>query len=186
MLLQILDDGRLTDGHGRTVDFRNTVIVMTSNLGTGVQERETLGYTKRAEKETDYEAIRERVKKALREHFRPEFLNRLDETIVFEPLTRDELKEIVTILAAEVRERLADRQVDFQLTAAASEALVNEGYDPEYGARPLRRVVERRIENELARRILLSGEVRGGECVTVDYVDDAYSFSAKPSLVVAS
>ena len=177
-LLQILDDGRLTDGHGRTVDFRNTVIIMTSNLGTGVQERATLGFTRRTENQHDSDRLRESVEKALREHFRPEFLNRIDETIVFQPLTRPELEQIVELLAAEVRERLADRAIDFELTVAAREELVREGYDPAYGARPLRRVVQRRVENELARRIL-RGEFHDGECVVVDFGDGEFRFSAR-------
>ncbi len=177
-LLQLLDDGRLTDGHGRTVDFRNTVIVMTSNLGTGAQEKTTLGFTRRAESNSDYERMKESVERALRDHFRPEFLNRIDEIIVFEPLTKAELEQIVELLAHEVRERLQDRSLDFELTQAAKDELVREGYDPAYGARPLRRVVQRRIENELARR-MLSGEVREGQCVTVDFAEGEYRFSAK-------
>jgi ATP-dependent Clp protease ATP-binding subunit ClpC len=176
-LLQVLDDGRLTDGHGRTVDFRNTVIIMTSNLGTGAQEKASLGFTRRTDNALDYDRLKESVERALREHFRPEFLNRIDEIIVFEPLTRAELEQIIDLLADEVRERLEDRDVDFELTPAAKEELVREGYDPAYGARPLRRVVQRRVENELARRIL-SGEVRQGQCVTVDFVDGEYRFSA--------
>ncbi len=176
-LLQVLDDGRLTDGHGRTVDFRNTVIIMTSNLGTGAQEKASLGFTRRTDSTLDYDRLKDSVERALREHFRPEFLNRIDEIIVFEPLTKPELEQIVDLLAEEVRERLAERQVDFVLTPAAREEIVREGYDPAYGARPLRRVVQRRIENELARRIL-SNEVREGETVTVDFAGGEYRFSA--------
>jgi ATP-dependent Clp protease ATP-binding subunit ClpC len=177
-LLQILDDGRLTDGHGRTVDFRNTVIIMTSNLGTGLQEKATLGFTRRSEDSGDSEKLRENVEKALREHFRPEFLNRIDETIIFEPLTRAELEKIVDLLAEEVRERLSEREVDFELTEAARVQLVEEGYDPAFGARPLRRTVQRRVENEVARRIL-SGEFHDGQCVTVDFKDGEFTFAAR-------
>ena len=177
-LLQILDDGRLTDGHGRTVDFRNTVIIMTSNLGTGVQERATLGFTRRSDDENDYSRLKESVEKALREHFRPEFLNRIDEVIIFEPLTRAELEKIVDLLAAEVRERMEDRGVDFELTQAAKDEVVREGYDPAYGARPLRRTVQRRVENELARR-MLAGEFHEGQCVVVDFADGEYRFTAR-------
>jgi ATP-dependent Clp protease ATP-binding subunit ClpC len=176
-LLQVLDDGRLTDGHGRTVDFRNTVIIMTSNLGTGAQERSSLGFTRRSENTYDYERMKASVENALREHFRPEFLNRIDEVIVFEPLTKAELEQIVELLVAEVRERLEERSVAFELTPAAKDEVVREGFDPAYGARPLRRTVQRRIENELARRIL-SGEVGEGQCVTVDFIDGAFAFSA--------
>ena len=182
-LLALLDDGRLTDGHGRTVDFRNTVIILTSNLGTGIQERASFGFTKRSESMTDREALKGSVEKALREHFRPEFLNRIDEIIIFEPLTRDELLKIVTLLVAEVKERMADRDINFELTEAAKHRVVEEGYDPAYGARPLRRTVQRRIENELARRIL-SGEFHDGQCVVVDYADGEFTFTAREDAVV--
>ncbi|MXW24995.1 MAG: AAA domain-containing protein [Dehalococcoidia bacterium] len=178
-LLQILDDGRLTDGHGRTVDFRNTVVIMTSNLGTGAQNRLTLGFTQRSEESGAADQVRESVERALREHFRPEFLNRIDDTIVFEPLTKPELAEIVDLLVAEVRERLADRDIDIELAEAAREELVREGYDPELGARPLRRTVERRVENELARRIL-AGDFGENQRITVDYADGEYTFAARP------
>ncbi len=176
-LLQILDDGRLTDGHGRTVDFRNTVIIMTSNLGTGAQNRLTLGFTQRSEESGAADQVRESVERALREHFRPEFLNRIDDTIVFEPLTEHELTEIVDLLVAEVRGRLSEREIDIELTEAVREELVREGYDPELGARPLRRTVERRVENELARRIL-AGEFGEGQRITVDFADGEYTFAA--------
>ena len=177
-LLQILDDGRLTDGHGRTVDFRNTVIIMTSNLGTGLQERATLGFTRRNDDENDHDKLKESVERALREHFRPEFLNRIDEVIVFEPLTRAELEKIVDLLVNEVRERMSDRGIDFEVTAAARAEIVREGYDPAFGARPLRRTIQRRVENELAKRIL-AGEFKEGEVVTVDFTDGEYRFTAR-------
>ena len=176
-LLQILDDGRLTDGHGRTVDFRNTVVVMTSNLGTSAQERLTLGFTRRSEDGGARAELRESVERALRERFRPEFLNRIDETIVFEPLTRPELARIVEMLAAETGRRLAERGIAITLTRAAREALVDEGHDPAFGARPLRRTVERRIEDELARR-LLEGEFAEGQRIAIDYADGVYAFAA--------
>ena len=176
-LLQILDDGRLTDGHGRTVDFRNTVVVMTSNLGTGAQERLTVGFTRRIADGGERAALRDSVERALRERFRPEFLNRIDETIVFEPLTRPELARIVDLLVAEVGGRLAERGLAITLTDAAREALVDEGHDPAFGARPLRRTVERRIGDELARR-LLEGEFAEGQRIAIDYADGAYAFAA--------
>ena len=176
-LLQILDDGRLTDGHGRTVDFRNTVVVMTSNLGTGAQERLTVGFTRRIADGGERAALRDSVERALRERFRPEFLNRIDETIVFEPLTRPELARIVDLLVAEVGGRLAERGLAVTLTEAAREALVDEGHDPAFGARPLRRTVERRIGDELARR-LLEGEFAEGQRIAIDYADGAYAFTA--------
>ncbi len=179
-LLQVLDDGRLTDGHGRTVDFRNTVIIMTSNLGTGAQEKATFGFTRRAEEDGEAEALKGSIERALREFFRPEFLNRIDEIVIFEPLTHAELTRIVDILAAEVRERLSDRKLDFELTPAAIAELVREGFDPTYGARPLRRTIQRRVENELARRVL-AGEFHDGQKVTVDFRDGVYQFTASDS-----
>ncbi len=176
-LLQILDDGRLTDGHGRTVDFRNTVIVMTSNLGTGVQEKATLGFTRRTDEPNEHDRLKESVEKSLREHFRPEFLNRIDEIIIFEPLTRAELEKIVDLLIEEVRGRVGEREVDIEVTPAARAEIVREGYDPTYGARPLRRTVQRRVENELAKRIL-GGEFRTGQRVIVDFVEGTYTFAA--------
>ncbi|HEX6031767.1 MAG TPA: hypothetical protein VFY90_10075, partial [Tepidiformaceae bacterium] len=138
------------------------------------------GFTRRTDGagEAGHEKLKESVERALREHFRPEFLNRIDEIIIFEPLTRAELEKIVDLLAEEVRERLEDRMVDFELTQAAKDEIVNEGYDPQFGARPLRRTVQRRIENELAKRIL-AGQVKEGQCVVVDYRDGEYTFTAR-------
>jgi ATP-dependent Clp protease ATP-binding subunit ClpC len=177
LLLQILDDGRLTDGQGRTVDFRNTVIVMTSNLGTSSESKGRFGFvTSRADNDGQREVRQETIEKALREAFRPEFLNRVDEIIIFEPLTEKELEQIVELLLADVRKRLADRQVDFEVTEAAKRELVREGFDRQYGARPLRRTIQRRIENPLARQVL-SGEFKEGDVARVDHVDGEFRFS---------
>jgi ATP-dependent Clp protease ATP-binding subunit ClpB len=140
VLLQILDDGRLTDGHGRTVDFRNTVVIMTSNI---------------------------RAAEALRDHFRPEFLNRIDEVVVFEPLTRDQLAEIVEFQLVRLRERLAERGIELELTPGAKEFLAEAGWDPAFGARPLKRAIQRSVENPLALR-LLEGGFTEGDTVLVD------------------
>jgi ATP-dependent Clp protease ATP-binding subunit ClpC len=177
-LLQILEDGRLTDGHGRTVDFRNTVVIMTSNLGTGDMQQRAMGFLERKPSGTEKESMKSDVEKALRQTFRPELLNRIDEIIVFDPLTEDDLKQIIELLLKDVRERLADRKVDLELTDAAKAALVAEGYDPVYGARPLRRTIERRVANPLSRRIL-AGEFAEGETALVDYVDGEYVFDKK-------
>jgi ATP-dependent Clp protease ATP-binding subunit ClpC len=176
-LLQILEDGRLTDGQGRTVDFRNTVIIMTSNLGTGEKAR-TVGLQlgKRTESGAEREKLEENVLRALREHFRPEFLNRIDEVIVFEPLTETELEQIVDLMLDEVRERLQERGIDLRLTDAARAALVKEGYDPTYGARPLRRVIQRRVENAISKRVL-AGDFAEGDTVLVDHSADGLVFS---------
>ncbi|MCH8008164.1 MAG: ATP-dependent Clp protease ATP-binding subunit, partial [Chloroflexi bacterium] len=176
VLLQIMEDGHLTDGHGRTVNFRNTVIIMTSNLGTSSDAKGAFGFvTNRTESERDRDKLRSNVEDALRRFFPPEFLNRVDEVIIFEPLSQTELADIVELMLGEVGERLSDRNVSIEVTDAAKKALVEEGYDPAFGARPLRRVVERQIENALAKRIL-SGEFEEGEKIIVDFKDDAYDF----------
>ena len=166
-LLQILEDGRLTDSHGRTVDFRNTVIILTSNLGTGAAAHGPLGFTTRARNESERDSRLRNVEDALKQSFRPEFLNRLDEVIVFEPLTQTEIALVAGLLLQEVRDRLAERDVYFDVTDAARTALVKEGYDPEFGARPLRRTIQRRIENPLAKRVL-AGDFAPGDRVRVD------------------
>jgi ATP-dependent Clp protease ATP-binding subunit ClpC len=168
-LLQILEDGRLTDSHGRTADFRNSVIILTSNLGTGATAHGALGFQagQRARSESERETRRRNVEDALKQAFRPEFINRIDEVIVFDPLSETELAMIADLLVDEVRARLAERDVHFEVTARAREALVKEGYDPTYGARPLRRTIQRRVENPLAKRVL-AGDFPPGTRVEVD------------------
>jgi ATP-dependent Clp protease ATP-binding subunit ClpC len=177
VLLQVMEDGRLTDGHGRTVDFRNTVVIMTSNLGSAQDTRTPFGFsaTERSKTDAERQQLVKNVERALQSFFRPEFLNRIDEVIIFEPLTQIELRPIVDIMLREVSDRLEERGVTLTLTEAAKAALVEEGYDRVYGARPLRRTVERRIENPLSRRIL-GGEFAEGDHVTVDYVNGEYTF----------
>jgi ATP-dependent Clp protease ATP-binding subunit ClpC len=177
-LLQLLDDGRLTDGEGRTVDFRNTVVIMTSNLGTAEMNRGSVGFaTQRTQSASERSRLEAAAQRALRETFRPEFLNRIDEIIVFEPLTEKELEQIVDLLAEDLLGRLQERGVNVQLSEAARAALVKEGYDPAFGARPLRRVVQRRIENPLARK-LLAGEFGSDETVRVDVTPEGeYTFT---------
>ncbi|MGC4032339.1 MAG: ATP-dependent chaperone ClpB [Tepidisphaeraceae bacterium] len=164
VLLQVLDDGRLTDGQGRTVDFKNTVIVMTSNIGSP----QIMELSAKGAPDWEIEAV---VKAQLRDHFRPEFLNRIDETIVFHPLGRDQLTRIVDVQLAHLRKRLADRGMTIRLTPAAVKLLGDEGYDPQFGARPLKRVIQQRIENPLASK-LLHGDFGEGDTIHVD-VDDA-------------
>ncbi len=186
VLLQIMEDGRLTDGQGRTVNFRQTVIIMTSNLGTSSDAKGTFGFvTSRTKSEGERQQLHRNVEEALRRFFRPEFLNRVDEIIVFEPLTTKELDQIVELMLKEVEDRLLDRQITIEVTEAAKKALVEEGYDPVYGARPLRRVVEREVENALARRIL-AGEFSEGEHVVVDYENGEYAFAKAKEPVAAS
>ena len=158
ILLQVLDDGRLTDGHGRTVDFRNTLIVMTSNLGGDVLASEGAG--------RDSDAVRERVMDAVRAAFRPEFLNRLDEMLLFHRLTREQMSGIVEIQLDRLRALLAPRKIRFDVAESASAWLAEAGYDPVYGARPLKRAIQRHLQNPLA-AMILDGRVRDGETVTV-------------------
>jgi ATP-dependent Clp protease ATP-binding subunit ClpB len=161
VLLQLLDDGRLTDGKGRTVDFKNSVVVMTSNLGSHViAER-----TRRDATDLD-EETRRMVVEALRAHFPPEFLNRVDDVIVFHPLGREHLRQIVDIQLKGLMRRLADRKIKVDLTDAARQRLVDEGYDPTYGARPLKRTIQRLLLDPLALRVL-QGEFREGDGVLV-------------------
>ena len=164
VFLQVLDDGRLTDGQGRTVDFRNTVIIMTSNVGSQF----ILG-------DLDDEAMRARVMEAMRNHFRPEFLNRVDEIVIFHRLGREQLREIAEIQMNNVRGLLAKKNITLALTEAASDLLIEEGYDPVYGARPLKRVLQRRIIDPLAIRVI-QGDVRDGDHVVVEVVDGELDF----------
>jgi ATP-dependent Clp protease ATP-binding subunit ClpB len=162
VMLQILDDGRLTDGQGRTVDFKNTIVIMTSNVGS----QRILEYRGSFDGE-GYERMKETVLEEMRRHFRPEFLNRVDEIIVFHALAEEHLKQIVEIQMGRLRSRLADRHITLTLTDAARENLVRTGYDATYGARPLKRAIQKKIENPLG-RLLLKGDVRDGQTVVVD------------------
>jgi ATP-dependent Clp protease ATP-binding subunit ClpB len=166
MLLQILDDGRLTDGQGRTVSFKNTVIVMTSNVGTGMVERNTIGFSIHA-KDTRTEDTRKRLLESLKQQFRPEFLNRVDDIIVFNSLTREHLAQIVEIQLESVGKLLKDRKLKLEITPAAKDRIITEGYDPQYGARPMKRAVQRLIQDPLALK-LISGDFAEGDTVLVD------------------
>jgi len=175
ILLQLLDDGRLTDGHGRTVDFRNTVVIMTSNLGTEKFQRQAIGFSRQDKNEQ--QRLKGDIEKELKQAFRPEFLNRIDDIIIFQPLTEEHLKKIVDLLMLEVQKTLADRKIKLELDSAAKEWLLKEGYDPAYGARPLRRAIQRHIENPLSSRIL-SGDVKDGDSVTVSLGEEGLTFNA--------
>jgi ATP-dependent Clp protease ATP-binding subunit ClpB len=177
VMLQLLDDGRLTDGKGRTVDFKNAVVIMTSNLGSqyiaeqaraaGAGEQRPAGGAAGSPRALDDESVRKSVLNALREHFRPEFLNRIDEVIFFHALTRDHMRAIVEIQLAQLMTRLTERKIHVELTRAATDLLVDEGYDPAYGARPLKRTIQRRLLDPLAMRVL-QGEFVEGDHVIVD------------------
>jgi len=184
MLLQLLEDGRLTDGHGRTVDFRNTVIIMTSNLGTTEADRRPVGFLKEAGS-NDSVRLRSAIEEALKRTFRPEFLNRIDEIIIFDSLDNDQVQQIVGIMVKEVEDRLFERQVTISLTGAAKEWLATEGFDPVFGARPLRRAVQRHVESPMSRRIL-AGEIESGDHVVVDAGDGELTFSRTRSTVGAT
>jgi ATP-dependent Clp protease ATP-binding subunit ClpB len=168
-LLQILDDGRLTDGQGRTVSFKNTVIVMTSNVGTGMVERNTIGFSVHA-KNSRTADTQKRLLEALRSQFRPEFLNRVDEIVTFQRLTEEQLTEVIELQTGGLRKRLAERRIALDMTDEAKRLLVERGYDPAFGARPLKRTVQREVENPLALRVL-SGELGEGDTVVVDAED---------------
>jgi ATP-dependent Clp protease ATP-binding subunit ClpC len=169
-LLQILEDGRLTDSQGRSVDFKNTVIIMTSNLGTGDLRKATVGFAKTSEAVT-YEKMKDKVNEALKAHFRPEFLNRIDDVIVFHELSRDEVTEIIDLMARRVREQLESQGLGLELTQEAKYFLVDRGYDPTMGARPLRRALQRLVEDPLSEKILWK-EFRAGETIIVDVEGD--------------
>jgi ATP-dependent Clp protease ATP-binding subunit ClpB len=173
IFLQVLDDGRLTDGQGRTVDFKNTVIIMTSNIGSQ--------YIQDVSEDT---VMRERVLEALRGHFRPEFLNRVDDIVIFHRLTQAHLREIADIQLNHVRQLLAKRGISVALTEAASDMLIAEGYDPVYGARPLKRVLQRQVLDPLALK-LIQGEVRDGDHVVVELENGELSFEVVATAVMA-
>jgi ATP-dependent Clp protease ATP-binding subunit ClpC len=178
-LLQILDDGRLTDGHGRTVDFRNVVVIMTSNVGSVrayEKRRDTLGFSRPGTEVREEEQIERRLREELKTTFRPEFLNRIDEIIIFRRLPEDSLYLVVDKMLRELRERLAERELTIELSDSARQWLVKNGYDEAFGARPLRRLIQKEVENVLARRVL-SGDFEPGDVVRVDVVDDALTFT---------
>ncbi len=168
VLLQVLDDGRLTDGQGRTVDFRNTVIVMTSNLGSNLIQEMA--------RTNDYEAMKTAVMEVVGSHFRPEFINRIDESVVFHPLGREQIRKIADIQLQHLRDRLAERDLQIQFTDAALDELAEVGFDPVYGARPLKRAIQHEVENPLAQKIL-AGEFMPGDVIEVDYQDGKMVFS---------
>jgi ATP-dependent Clp protease ATP-binding subunit ClpB len=169
VLLQVLDDGRLTDGQGRTVDFRNTLIIMTSNLGSEYLANQEDGPNGEG---GDIEAVRPLVMDAVRRHFRPEFLNRVDEIILFKRLGRAQMDDIVGIQLQRVEKLLADRRMSLNLDASAVHWLAERGYDPVYGARPLKRVIQKELVDPIARK-LLAGDFKDGELIEVSAGDEA-------------
>jgi len=169
-LLQILEEGRLTDAQGRSVDFRNTLLIMTSNLGTADLRKASVGFA-RSDEAVSYEKMKDKVNDALKLHFRPEFLNRIDDTIVFHELTKDEVTQIVDLMIARVQRQLESQGLGLELTQEAKYLLADKGYDPQLGARPLRRAIQRMVEDPVSEKLLLK-EVRAGEIVVVDAEND--------------
>ena len=161
ILLQIMEDGRLTDGKGRTVDFRNTIIIMTSNIGSSFLQAEGL------RSEQDFAEASKQVMNALHGHFKPEFLNRVDDIIIFSPLGKEQLVKIIELRLEDVRRLLADRKISLELTDAAKDLLLTEGFDPNFGARPLKRAIQKLVQDPLAMKIL-DGEVLHGDHVVFD------------------
>ncbi|ARV58708.1 hypothetical protein BZZ01_08690 [Nostocales cyanobacterium HT-58-2] len=191
MLLQILEDGRLTDAKGRTVDFKNTLLIMTSNIGSKVIEKGGggLGFQfTEDEAEASYNRIKTLVNEELKAYFRPEFLNRLDEIIVFTQLKKDEVKQIADIMLREVASRLTEKGMTLEVSDRFKDRVLQEGYNPSYGARPLRRAIMRLLEDSLA-EAMLSGEITEGDTAVVDVDDDGQvrvRKSEKPELLLAN
>ncbi len=167
ILLQIMDDGRLTDGHGHSVDFKNTIIIMTSNLGTGELGRQKTGFLREEARKDEEKRLDSAVESALRKAFRPEFLNRIDETVIFHPLSEDDIKQIVVLMIKDLEHRLEEHKITINVSDAARTWLAKDGYNPLYGARPLRRSIQRYVENPISKQIL-EGELKDGDTVNVD------------------
>ncbi len=176
-LLQILEEGRLTDGQGRVVDFKNTIIIMTTNLGTREITGSTLGFSLEGDSQNDYTQMKGKVNEELKKNFKPEFLNRVDDVIVFPQLTREELMQIVDLFISRLQLRLDDRDLKLTLTSSAKERLIELGYDPTMGARPLRRAVQREIEDAISERIL-TGYIGNSQDILVDFLEGEFSFVA--------
>jgi ATP-dependent Clp protease ATP-binding subunit ClpC len=179
ILLQILEDGRLTDGKGRTVDFKNTVVIMTSNVGAQtIKKQKVLGFTATTdEKESAYEKMKDNVMEELRRNFRPEFLNRIDDIIVFHQLEEEHLKEIVEIMLKSLLKRIKEMNIDIEVTEAAKTLLMKKGFDVQYGARPLRRAITKLVEDQLSEEIL-KGSVKPGSKVQIDVSEEKLIFKA--------
>jgi len=185
ILLQILEDGRLTDGHGRTVDFKNTVIIMTSNLGSQEFQRQSIGFRRGDESKSDRQRKKNAVESTLKQTFRPEFLNRIDDIIIFDELTEEQLPQVVELMLKEIQERLAERKITVSLTPEAKSWLVGQGFDPTYGARPLRRALQRFVESPLSKRIL-QGEFQEGDSILVEQGADGLIFTKDESATLTA
>ena len=180
ILLQILDDGRLTDGQGRMVDFKNTIIIMTSNVGAEtIKKQETIGFsTKEDEGLSDYENMKEKVLDELKRTFKPEFLNRVDDVIVFRQLSMNDLKQIVDTMLKDVNKRIKQNNINLEFTTKAKDYLAKEGFDPTYGARPLKRAIQKHVEDSLS-ELMLKGEAKAGDTVVASVEDNKLIFKNK-------
>ncbi|MBQ6551491.1 MAG: AAA family ATPase, partial [Lachnospiraceae bacterium] len=178
ILLQVLDDGQITDSQGRRVDFKNTVIIMTSNCGAeSIVTPKTLGFSSHQDDQRDYQVMKDHVMEAVKRTFRPEFLNRIDEIIVFHPLTKENMSDIVNIMVKDLSKRaLAQMNLTLRFSPSAKQLLTEKGYDPKFGARPLRRAVQNLIEDELAEK-LLQGEFNAGDTVRIGKEKDEITFT---------
>src|SRR5881398_2790858 len=177
-LLQILEDGRLTDAQGHAVDFKNTVIIMTSNLGTrDIQKGPGIGFATAGDETVTHERMRDKVMDELKRSFRPEFLNRIDEVIVFHSLSREDVKSIVDLMLKRVREQLKSKDVEIELSDGAKDLLAEKGYDPALGARPLRRTIQRMVEDPLSEKLLWK-EFSAGQLIMVDVEEDHIVFKS--------
>jgi len=186
ILLQILEDGRLTDAKGRTASFKNAILIMTSNVGSDIISKEAaLGFVGGDERISQREALNEKVMAALKENFRPEFLNRIDEIIIFNYLGKLEIKKIVDLELAKVGERLKNKKIEIKVTDVAKEFLAEKGFDPNLGARPLKRVIQREVLDPLSLKIV-SGEIKEGERVIVDLENEKIIFRTKADLIKIS
>jgi len=177
ILLQILEDGRLTDSKGHVVDFKNTVVIMTSNIGQKeIVSQGPIGFMAREDREANYEKMKELVLTEMKREFRPEFLNRIDEIIVFHPLTDDELKQIAGLIISDLQKQVADRKLKLEVSDAVKEKVIKEGYEPKYGARPLRRAVQHLLENPLSNEII-AGNFKEGDTILSDVQEGKIVFS---------
>ena len=189
ILLQIFDDGHLTDAKGRKVDFRNSIIVMTSNIGSDlIKQDSTLGFAMKSDEATtseqQYSRMKDKVMDEVKRFFRPEFLNRIDANIVFHPLSKEQIIDIVQLMMNKVQEQLKEKNIELEITQAAKALLAEQGYDPNFGARPLRRVIQDKIEDMLSEE-LLRGKLNSGDHVIVDVDEDGDKFIVVPQVVAA-
>ena len=176
VLLQVLDDGRLTDSKGKTVDFKNTVIIMTTNIGQRmIVEKGSIGFVPREDREADYEKMRDMVLDEMKKEFRPEFLNRVDEIIVFHPLSDDELKQIASLIISDVEKNMESQEMQLVIDDNVKAVIVKEGYEPKFGARPLRRAVQKLIENPISNQII-EGKFKAGDKIQAKVVDNKIVF----------